>query len=341
MSFDAFISYSKADQAAAHAACATLENAGIRCWIASRDIVPGLEWSAAIVNAIDNCRIMILIFSSHANQSRQIRREVERAADRGITVVPLRVEDVPPVDALAYFLGSVHWLAAFPQPLEAHLEPLVQAARSLLEIRPGNGAVRDASPVARRSGIQPNPGPAVAARPRPRLRLQSLQGQPRSRWLVGVQKLSGGFAILGTLVLTVAFLLVLIVEPSTTAALLTLLSGSATGVAIYSYLRKAPLSREVTLGLQGDRDEIIEACVAALKKMEATIDSVDIQTGRIEANTGLGWRSFGETLMIDVIETGISQYSVRIRSHNQNPSTLIDWGKNASNIHRFVDELTR
>ena len=83
--FDVFISYSHVDKATADATCATLEQAGIRCWIAPRDIMPGDEWGAAIVKAIDQCRAMVLIFSSSANSSKQIRREVERAVNAGVT----------------------------------------------------------------------------------------------------------------------------------------------------------------------------------------------------------------------------------------------------------------
>jgi hypothetical protein len=42
MEYDVFISYSHPDKASADAACATLEQAGIRCRIAPRDIVPGI-----------------------------------------------------------------------------------------------------------------------------------------------------------------------------------------------------------------------------------------------------------------------------------------------------------
>ena len=69
MPFDAFISYSSKDKIAADAACAVLEGAGVRCWIAPRDIRAGGEYGAAIVEAIDQCRVMVLIFSSSANDS--------------------------------------------------------------------------------------------------------------------------------------------------------------------------------------------------------------------------------------------------------------------------------
>ena len=72
MSHDAFISYSSRDKTVADAACAALEASGIRCWIAPRDIMPGVEWGEAIIDAINHCRAFVLIFSANANESPQI-----------------------------------------------------------------------------------------------------------------------------------------------------------------------------------------------------------------------------------------------------------------------------
>jgi hypothetical protein len=88
--FDVFISYPHQDEPTAKA-CEKLEAADIRCWIAPRDIAPGAEWAAAIVEAINNCRLMVLIFSSSANQSLQIGREVKLASERKMPVVPLTI----------------------------------------------------------------------------------------------------------------------------------------------------------------------------------------------------------------------------------------------------------
>src|SRR5215510_5124971 len=134
MAHDVYISYSHVDKAAADAACATLERAGIRCWIAPRDITPGDEWSAAIVKAIDHCRAMVLIFSTSANNSRQIPREVERAINVGIPLVPVRIEDVAPTQALAYFMSTVHWLDAMTPPFEDHLNRLADSLKALLQV---------------------------------------------------------------------------------------------------------------------------------------------------------------------------------------------------------------
>jgi hypothetical protein len=134
MAFDVFISYSSKDKTTADATCASLENAGIRCWIAPRDIRPGSEYGEALVDALDHCRALILIFSASANTSPQIRREVERVVSRGKPVVPLRIEDIAPTKSMAYFVGSVHWLDALTPPLEQHLRVLAEAVKGILNL---------------------------------------------------------------------------------------------------------------------------------------------------------------------------------------------------------------
>src|ERR1700704_3147496 len=103
--FDAFISYSHQDKPTADAACATLESTGVRCWIAPRDIVPGKDWGESIIDAIEGAKVMVLIFSGHANASPQIKREVERAVNKGISIITVRIEEIAPSKALEYFIS--------------------------------------------------------------------------------------------------------------------------------------------------------------------------------------------------------------------------------------------
>jgi TolB-like protein/Flp pilus assembly protein TadD len=137
MAQDVFISHSSHDKVYADGICAKLESRGIRCWRAPRDIRPGMEWGAAIVEAIDGARMMLLVFSSNANNSPQISREVERAVHKGVIVIPVRVEDVMPSGNLEYFLGTPHWLDAFTSPFEQHLDYIADSTKYWLE-RPVN-----------------------------------------------------------------------------------------------------------------------------------------------------------------------------------------------------------
>jgi hypothetical protein len=136
MEFDVFLSYSSKDKPAADAACHTLEAAGVRCWMAPRDILPGAEWGASIVKAIAGAKAMVLIFSGNANESRQVTREVERAVNKGIPVIPVRIQDIMPTDALEYFLSTPHWLDAFTPPVESHFQLLVHSVRVLIGMEP-------------------------------------------------------------------------------------------------------------------------------------------------------------------------------------------------------------
>jgi sulfatase modifying factor 1 len=134
MGYDVFISYSTKDKAAADAVCAALEANGVRCWVAPRDIKPGENWATSILRAIADSRMMVLVFSAHANDSQHIRREVERAVHRGIPIAPLRIEDVMPKDDMEYFLSSSHWMDALTPPLTKHLREFTQKVRGLLEV---------------------------------------------------------------------------------------------------------------------------------------------------------------------------------------------------------------
>jgi TIR domain-containing protein len=132
MAHDVFISHSAKDKATADAVCAKLEAEGIRCWIAPRDVTPGLEWGAAIIGAIKQAKVMVLVFTANANASQQIRREVERAVHHDVAILPFRVENIVPDESLEYFIGNLHWLDALTPPLEAHLRSLVRTIKSLL-----------------------------------------------------------------------------------------------------------------------------------------------------------------------------------------------------------------
>ena len=118
MDHDVFISYATEDKRVADAACAAIEARGFRCWMAPRDVLAGMPYGEAIIKAIQSCRAMVLVFSSNANASAHIPKEVERAVSKGMMIVPFRIEDVAPAQSLDYFIGSVHWLDAIGGQLD-------------------------------------------------------------------------------------------------------------------------------------------------------------------------------------------------------------------------------
>jgi WD40 repeat protein len=133
MAHKVFICHSSKDKQIADAACAALEAQRIPCWIAPRDILAGDEYGKAIVEALTSCQIVLLIFSHDANDSPQVRREVERAVSKGKIIVPFRIEDVLPSDAMEYALSNTHWLDALTPPMEHYLLQLCDTISRLIQ----------------------------------------------------------------------------------------------------------------------------------------------------------------------------------------------------------------
>ena len=129
-----FISHSSKDQATADAICTHLESAGIKCWSAPRDIEPGANWTKGIMQGLEACRVLILVFSKHANDSDHVEREVAKAFSYGLAVIPFRIEEVLPNQSLSYFLDTVQWLDAVQHPVQRHLEALTKRVKALLPV---------------------------------------------------------------------------------------------------------------------------------------------------------------------------------------------------------------
>ena len=127
-----FVSYSSKDHNIANLAVALLEERGHRCWVAPRDIVPGTEWGQAIIDGINTADVFLLVFSNNANTSPQILREVERAVNRGLPIIPFRIEDVMPQGSLEYFMSVPHWFDALSPPVEGHLDRLANVIDQLV-----------------------------------------------------------------------------------------------------------------------------------------------------------------------------------------------------------------
>src|SRR6202140_904490 len=148
MARDAFISYSQPDHECAFELVARLEAEGIKCWIAPRDIAPSADGGAEIMDAISSVRVMILVFSANSNLSPQVRREVERAVHKQLSVLPFRIENVSPSKSLEFFLSAQHWMDAFPPPREPHYARLCTYLKTQLAAGPVRQALPAIAPAA-------------------------------------------------------------------------------------------------------------------------------------------------------------------------------------------------
>jgi len=161
MAHDVFISHSSNNRTVANAVCAALEGIGIRCWIAPRDVMPGRPYAGEITRAIQQSRAFVLIFSEHSNNSEQVLREVQLAANSHLHIVQFRIDAVVPSDDLEYYLSGPHWLDAVTPPLENHLDQLRSSMKALLALSGAEAAGKVVTAEAPRPVAQPSAPPST------------------------------------------------------------------------------------------------------------------------------------------------------------------------------------
>jgi adenylate cyclase len=133
MAPDVFISYSAKDKERADKVCSVLEAKGVKCWIAPRDVAPGAKYAHAIINALTGSRLVILVFSSHTNESEHVESEIDCAYNKRIPIITLRLEDVPLSQSLEYYLSKAQWFDALAPPIEKHLDVLSDSVQLILQ----------------------------------------------------------------------------------------------------------------------------------------------------------------------------------------------------------------
>ncbi len=126
-----FVSYATKNQDMADRIVRSLEAAGLRCWISSRDLKLGMDYQASIVQALDSAAVVLLLLSRAANESLEVPKELSLAGERRKVVIPVRLEDVKPEGALAYQATNVQRIDLF-RDFNAQMEALYQRLHGIL-----------------------------------------------------------------------------------------------------------------------------------------------------------------------------------------------------------------
>ena len=130
MTHDVFISHLPQEREAARAICAALEQRGLACWLAPRDLGPGSDYGAGTAEAIGASRLFLLLFSGETDASSLALREAEQADQAGLPILAFRIADMAPAPKLHALVGE--WLDALSPPLSAHVDYLGDRILQLL-----------------------------------------------------------------------------------------------------------------------------------------------------------------------------------------------------------------
>ena len=110
--YSVFISHSSQNAERANDLCRVIEERGLRCWIAPRDIIAGCEYASEIVRGIEASATTMILVSSESNKSKHVLREVEQAVKLGKPIFPVLLENVKLDRTLDYYISAIHWLDA-------------------------------------------------------------------------------------------------------------------------------------------------------------------------------------------------------------------------------------
>jgi hypothetical protein len=86
-------------------------------------------------------------------------------------------------------------------------------------------------------------------------------------------------------------------------------------------------------------DSGFEKCVNALGHFGAKITAQDKAQGRIEAKTGMTWKSFGETISIHLDDLKNGTIKIQISSAPVIKTTIMDYGKGRANVETIASLL--
>src|SRR6266404_169176 len=148
-----FVSYASHDAAVANSIADTLEQQGFKCWLAPRDVKPGAPYADAIVRAINEASVVVLVLSASAVVSPHVGREVERAASKHKQIIGFRIDAAPLSPELEYFLSNSQWIDV---PTMGVSPALVKLAKAV-----GSGSGRTIAPD---SGASARPEKRTTAR---------------------------------------------------------------------------------------------------------------------------------------------------------------------------------
>ena len=107
-----FVCHSTTDGPQAARVVAALEAAGHRCWIAPRDVAIGVEYTEAVIDALEAAGAVVLLLSAMADRSPHVRRELELAVNLDLPLFPVRLDSAPPGRSVRYAVGATQWLDA-------------------------------------------------------------------------------------------------------------------------------------------------------------------------------------------------------------------------------------
>lgn len=150
-----FISYSSAEYKEAKVIANRVREAGFDYWMAPECIEGGKSYAQQIPQAIHEAKVILVVLSKKAMDSKWVAREVDRAINENKRVMPFLIEDAPMTDEFTFYLTNV-------QNYRGYLDFEAELSRMLADMKSFIG-----EPESSASAAEPAPAPEAEPAPKP------------------------------------------------------------------------------------------------------------------------------------------------------------------------------
>ena len=110
MKKEVFFSYSRDDESRAKALQKFLEEQGISVWLDQSDTFIGEQWMEAIVDALEECEVLLFLMSSAGFESQHALTEVKIAYESEMPILPIRIDDTDIPKKFRFMLAGINYL---------------------------------------------------------------------------------------------------------------------------------------------------------------------------------------------------------------------------------------
>ncbi|MBO5017237.1 MAG: TIR domain-containing protein [Alistipes sp.] len=110
MDHKVFISYSRKDTLESQYIKRVLDDNNVKYWFDKERIYNGVNYKAAIVEALDHADVVLFLSSVNANASRNVLIEVEYAIREGKYVIPIHLDDSPYASTIRLDLQNINYV---------------------------------------------------------------------------------------------------------------------------------------------------------------------------------------------------------------------------------------
>jgi adenylate cyclase len=155
---EVFVSYARNDKARVLELAGELRAAGVSLWLDTSGIDAATLWGEQIVNALESAKVLLLMVTESAVESKNVAREVMLVSERNGNILPVHLEPTQIPPSLKYQLAGIQHVECFSRGDSADgLKAIVRALQRLgVKVAPlsreGNAALPAVQADARISG---------------------------------------------------------------------------------------------------------------------------------------------------------------------------------------------